>query len=150
MKTKTLPTKLSDLLELAVKDSTTVLRKKNFKEDQGAWYCKSGRTCYVCMAGAIMANTLKLAPAKSIFDMPDGYNNDARALNSVNAMREGRFTVAYELANNCFVPTGLSDSQYVTLKEVSWLVSSNFSESRGRAPWATYRKAVKILREAGL
>ena len=55
-----LPNKPSELLSLALKDLTAAERTKTINIDMGIYYEKNNdKTCSVCLAGSIMAKTLK-------------------------------------------------------------------------------------------
>ncbi len=154
---KRLPKKLSSLLELAVNDAQAVLRRKNFSFNGGHWYTKekaSGR-CQVCLGGAILARsgaelseydgTCEAGPGAS--DLPSDVTSK---LWSINEMRIGDFSTAYaELSSN-----EPSEKAYHALQSASGIVQDSFRYNQGllggRAEWKAYRKAIKILRGAGL
>ena len=57
-----LPDKPSELIELALKDLASVERSKAYKVDMGTWHspAKYDGPCSVCLAGAVMARTLRM------------------------------------------------------------------------------------------
>lgn len=59
-----LPNKLSDLLELAVRDLTAVEKLKSYKVNMADWHVVPNESfsgkCEVCFAGAVLARTCKL------------------------------------------------------------------------------------------
>jgi len=57
-----LPDKPSELLELGISDMQKIKRRKGYDIDMGDWHAPSGGICHVCMAGAMMAGTLKADP----------------------------------------------------------------------------------------
>lgn len=148
---KTLPDKASDLLDLAVTDAIAVSRLKSVRLDMGRWLAKErlesgprrGRTvCVMCMAGATMYRTLGQRPAGSkVFPRNVADDNATQSkLHTINAMRTGYFGSHW----------GETRAQNAARRAASTLVQSNYNIDTGRAPWRVYRKAAKILREAGL
>lgn len=147
---KKLPDKQSDLLRLAVKDARILAKNKKYILSMKTWHTpiefgpQKGK-CAVCMAGAVMANTLKMPPTKKStageftigeeiigFDICD-------KLYTINHMREG--TVKY---------TGTDQDRIDAVKKVRDLISSNYSNILDRAPWKIYEKAASILESVGL
>lgn len=88
--------KLSDLLEVALKDLAAVERmKKTYKVDMGSWHePKFGddSRCAVCLAGSVMARTMQLPPSVSELVI-DNSSQQGRAdwwkLSSINEARVG-------------------------------------------------------------
>lgn len=140
-----LPTKLSDLLDLAVDDAEAAERMPGVVLDMDNWSRRtSNGECKVCMAGAVMLRRLGADPRLSAaaFYNPENFDDStAVALYKIDKLRRG-----YALTS------GLSDAAvdfiYNTLAEVrkEKAVSGNI----GRASWATYRRAAAALRSAGL
>lgn len=55
------PTTASAIIRLAINDLTKVEKNKNYKIDMTEWHLKfENGPCYVCLAGSVMANTLKI------------------------------------------------------------------------------------------
>ena len=53
-----LPNKKSELLTLALRDLEVVEKDNKYTVDMGDYYHQTMNSCYVCLAGAVMANTL--------------------------------------------------------------------------------------------
>lgn len=81
-----LPEKLSDLITLAYEDAKKVLRTPGYEMHMLVWHHYDGRACQVCLAGAVMANTLEVNREESI--TPENfYDVVALALNALDAFR---------------------------------------------------------------
>lgn len=122
----TLPKKKSELLRLAVND---VLRCKEepgkYILDMGTWYRKDGiELCHVCMAGAVMAQTLKMDPIIEQCSL-DAIPRDIRpAIVLINNIRKG-------------FGTGSA--------KADMLIQSNYNNKHGHAPWDIYLQAADIM-----
>jgi hypothetical protein len=57
-----LPDKPSELIRLAVKDMQLCEADPRYKLDMRSWHRPVEGACHVCMAGAVMAQTLTLSP----------------------------------------------------------------------------------------
>src|SRR6187431_2046651 len=92
-----LPNKLSDLLELAVRDAQACEADPRYRLDMSAWHVPDGvGPCRVCMAGAVMAQTIHLAPSEraTLFmgvSQAPAVDESARQLLAINDMRTGDF-----------------------------------------------------------
>jgi hypothetical protein len=53
-----LPDKLSDLIELALKDLELVEKDPRYRVDMSQWHYGAEKVCVVCLAGAVIAKTL--------------------------------------------------------------------------------------------
>lgn len=126
-----LPDKISDLLDLALKDLRKCKKMKTRRLDMNRWFERRGKVCVVCMAGAVMDRTMKLEPGTT----PSGcsYSNREKIL-FIDEMRRGHF-----FGTNNTVPP-----------EIGHFIRNNFNERLQRAPLRIYDKAVKMLREKGL
>lgn len=89
MKTKTaLPDKPSELIRVALKDLKSVEKSPFYKVDMLRWHkgLTLSRRCTVCLAGAVMARTLKMPILKDItpytHEFDDGLTNKLGALDS--------------------------------------------------------------------
>lgn len=87
-----LPEKLSDLLELALKDLAKVERSKKYIVDMLDWHLplKNGK-CKVCLAGAVLAKTQKLPLNVDFTDITLGDDSKFYALDDI---RRGRIRSA--------------------------------------------------------
>lgn len=159
-----LPSKLSDLLELAVRDAQKCeAQPERFRLDMGKWHSPlNSGVCAVCMAGAVLAQTVGMGDDKEIIwsDL-----DDWSGVRAINEMRTGDFCDAAVILD-----VALSDDRVAAaLLTAERLVKENLpevsdeeendedgfdredDESPGyRAPWETYTRAAAILREAGL
>lgn len=142
-----LPNKLSDLLELAVRDSLKCeAEPARYRLDMGSWH-SPGRDgiCHVCLAGAVLAQTLGVA-ADEWVNWTD-VKGQAK-LQAINEMRVGSF-------DDAAICLGLAHDD-LALEEASELVRESLpnlgDDEAGNyhAPWDTYFKAASVLREAGL
>lgn len=61
---KRLPNKPSELLKLALSDMELVEQDPRYKIDMGFWHMPIKNKCVVCLAGSVMAKTLKIPPKK--------------------------------------------------------------------------------------
>ena len=114
-----LPGKLWKLLALATFDMQRISKKPDYEFYMNTWHSgvsdrlddndhtfnkfNNPKKCYVCMAGAVLANTLKFPFNKKWKNeniKGDWYkriNSDQLALDAINAMRNHNFNYAYEL-----------------------------------------------------
>ena len=130
-----LPDKPSQLLRLAVKDAQLCQQDPNYRLDMGTWHSPVGSLCFVCMAGAVMAKTLKLPG--DISARPSWSKEDK--LHVINAMREGFLFVGP-------IPEHLRDVH----REFNSIVAEGWCEDLARADWGTYLKAADYLEGEGL
>ena len=86
-----LPDKASELIMLALSDLNTIRSTEGYKIDMENWHLPLGqseRTCYVCLAGSVMANTLKAGFKERM--APHYYPEDiADKLSSLDDFRQG-------------------------------------------------------------
>jgi len=90
----TLPDKLSALIRLAIKDLELCEQTPGVVISMGYWYAKKETTCYVCLAGAVMMQTLQLpldfkgGPDCTHFDFSKSpYQSHLGALNQIRMGR---------------------------------------------------------------
>lgn len=139
-----LPDKLSDLLELALNDCQIVFTSGRYIENMEYWHHPKGDRCAVCMAGAVMANTLRV-PIEESVDPTHMESDTLERLLAINDMRTGEMFNAYERLNGRF-PT--PEDHYV-LSEVKERIRRE-AVNAFRADWSVYREVVETLRKAGL
>ncbi len=157
-KPQELPSKLSDLLDLAVTDALALDKrrrrgKRMFKLNMQKWVEPIDGVCHVCMAGSVMVRRLgastkdrslpsRIRVCRPIFDR---YQIACR-LTAINDMREGRFEGAAASVDAPPLPQPL-------LKRLLAATARGFHtqvwETSWRLPWRTYRRCARILREAG-
>lgn len=113
---KKLPNKPSELIRLAVSDIQKVAKDPKYGIYMGTWHWKDNDgKCYVCLAGAVLAKTLKISRRKSIdpftlthpilglIPAPKSRARLARQLIALNSFREGNVrsglqTLGYDLS----------------------------------------------------
>jgi hypothetical protein len=91
-----LPDKPSAVLSLGLKDLEKAERSKKYEVYMGDWHIPAGqygdgtrRPCAVCMAGSVMAFSLKADD--EAFKFPHDYDSDTRfKLSAINAFRTGQ------------------------------------------------------------
>jgi hypothetical protein len=141
-----LPKTMSGLLRLAVADARAVAKLPGYRLRMWKWHqperARGRDVCSVCMAGAVMVNTLQLSPTRerSPWDMPQ-----RDTLEAINAMRVGGFLTA---AHCLSMDPGLAKA--FDLGKVAQVVQADYNEALCRAPWRTYLKAADMLEELGL
>jgi hypothetical protein len=140
----TLPSTLSGLLTLAVRDAKAVSKLKRYRLDMWSLHTPQGGATYVCMAGAVMARTLK-ADRKTDCGL-DIYGRATRwRLFAIEYMRIGEFDIA---ARNLGLVTSGDDT--AALGDCIEMVSRAYRADTGRAPWRVYLRAAALLKKAGL
>jgi len=74
-----LPDKCGDLIRLAVKDLTLCEANPDYTVDMGKWhqYDDDEDTCYVCLAGSVMAQSLSVEKYKGV--APAGFEDEIRS-----------------------------------------------------------------------
>lgn len=100
MKKGELPNKLSDCLELAMKDLETVEKMPNVRINMAGWFAPvflalSKIECEVCLVGSVILNTFK--EDFSSFIRPDDYNFKTKnKLQAINYLRTGNIELALD------------------------------------------------------
>ena len=85
-----LPDKPSELIMVALKDLNACDRSRTYTVDMKTWhsYDIGSNTCVVCLAGSVMAQTLKVANDRST--SPDFFPTEIDdKLNALNDFRQG-------------------------------------------------------------
>ena len=156
-----LPNTLSGLLHLAVADAQKVARKPGYKLNMTVWHwperkVRTKRTvCDVCMAGSVIANTLKVRRTHNTepWDLPHALQPKIEAINS---MRLGLFSTALA---ELHPKLPVTDEQREALDTANTVILETYRRRtderlplarRGRALWSSYLKAAKILEKVGL
>lgn len=88
-----LPNKMSDLLEVALSDLEKCRSDKDYIIDMDNWHNPSGVGCMVCLAGSVMAKTLKNKCTETIFPFYFPESVD-RKLCAIDYFRCGMFWIA--------------------------------------------------------
>ncbi len=97
METK-LPRKMSSLITLALADLAKVERSKEYTVDMDLWhepfdtFDGTRSVCFVCFAGAVMAQTLGERVTRAV--NPDHFFSNKDQLMALNYLREGRVVQA--------------------------------------------------------
>jgi hypothetical protein len=94
-----LPNKLSDCIDVALKDLDAA-KKLGFKVDMNSWYQRKGKTCTVCLAGAVIAREFDLDNYESVG--PSSLctyrrlitKHDENRLYALNLLRQGFVSMA--------------------------------------------------------
>lgn len=135
---KTLPDNLPDLIELAVRDARACAKDPRYALAMGVWHMPNGK-CSVCMAGAVMAKTLRFPRSgyAEPWDVSDG--DERKKLFAINCVRAGYCEDAAAYLG-VPVPRGRTVA-------ASSLILRAYDLVLGRAPWRVYLKAARIIRE---
>ncbi len=74
--TKRPPNKLSALLQLALRDLKKCEKQPEYEVDMATWHerVSAMNICYVCLAGAVMAQTLGVGPGKTC--LPSNFSDE--------------------------------------------------------------------------
>lgn len=148
---KELPNKLSQLLRIAVKDAQKCSKSRKYMLDMSQWHAgrvNSYDTCQVCMAGAVMAQTLK--SDCNISYIPEDFGDSAnKKLGCINSMRSGCINEAYRELTEKFT-SDLLVSQRNAISRANEVIFDSYKDSKDRATWKAYIKAANILSRAGL
>lgn len=106
MKSIKLPEKLSELLALALRDLEAVEKDKNYVVRMTAWHAPYKDKCYVCLAGCVLAQTLKV-PREQHRNIKNISTDAALKMNALDSLRIGLVTHACETLGLLLPPPGL-------------------------------------------
>lgn len=150
-KSKGLPNKLSEIIEVALKDLESLENDKNYCIDMQEYYSFDSdlKQCQVCLAGCILAREFEL-PLDYEFSICNVDTFVYNKLNMLDDVRQGSFRSAI------YVSLGSVDSGRAIAERVNGLIKEEVG-----GLWDTYREsprtfkenlkiAVKILKENGL
>ena len=144
-----LPEKLSGLISLAVKDCHRAQKSKRYKLDMKSLHVpnrpEEGK-CSVCMAGAVLAFTLKVPSDREIHcwdDIPDG----SRKFRAIDFAREGSLMMALDELGTS--EAYLDDGQRAVLSKCSSRLR-RLVRGRQRAAFSDYEKVAIELKAVGL
>jgi hypothetical protein len=145
-----LPDRLSDLIELAVKDARACEADPRFKLYMQQWVApakRRGEPCQVCMAGSVLVQSLGFSPRREWTDAEPDDATDNKIF-AVNDVRVGEIQAALYTLHAQAPTTG----QALAARRAATLIGDDYSSGRdgGRAKWSTYLKAARMLREVGL
>ena len=153
----TLPNKLSELLRLAVWDAVACEQMpETYELNMGLWHSPSQGICRVCMAGAVMAQTLRMHPDDSVSGEPEDHDEDIATdennpFFAIDSMREGEFIMAAQCIQGSYDGHGreaLIAASKIVEDELDALSEGDGRPSR--ASWSTYLEAADELQRAGL
>mgnify|MGYP003704073883 FL=1 len=147
-----LPDKMSDLLELAIKDAQS-LDPNVYILHMDMWHHPDldTNTCYVCLAGAVMAKELGDKPSQSIIPS-DHTTVVTEKLTAINKLRVGDVYTAAVLLN-------CSKQKLQKIGELQFNNDSfekacnhakRFSHKPWHDNWSAHLNLVKVLREHNL
>ncbi len=101
-----LPTKLSELLELALEDLEETEKTPGFVVDMNRWVADIDGVCHVCLAGCVMTQRFCDAPSGDIIAPYMLYltekisHRDFVCLKALDAIRQGDLELAYIFIND--------------------------------------------------
>jgi len=95
MNTTKLPDTLSDLILLACDDVERL--PKGYRLSYDVWAKKHKKTCYVCLAGAVLVNTCSATIKKDTFKIEIEDKRANLKMLAIERAREGKFLQAYNL-----------------------------------------------------
>lgn len=105
------PDKLSDLIELAIKDLKAAMNDPYYIIDMCEWHSSLEGICSVCFAGSVMAKTLKKSRFHDLF--PHHFPREWQA--AFDALDEVR---DYDLKHSCeHIGLKISDDQIIKIKD---------------------------------
>lgn len=145
-----LPRKLSSLLRAAVTDAQTLQKDPRYTLNMGMYHQAASKTCYVCMAGAVMARRLECAPNETVIPDRQRLGKWESRLLAIDAMRKGHFEYA---ARQLRMDPTLAQREAMVEAEKAVDYASVLADpfQNGlRAPWERYMAAAEILERAGL
>ena len=92
-----LPEKLSDCIDVALKDLELVVGDPRYTVDFGEWHepveSQFRKPCAVCFAGSVMAKSLGIDPAKKM--IPSDFDDHSKIrLKAIDYIRHGRLSSA--------------------------------------------------------
>ena len=146
-----LPNKLSDLMEVALKDLRRVERSKKYVVDMGKWHSPNS-VCHVCYGGAVMTRVLK--PDEGIGALRGTFGNrTTHKFLALNAIRTGDISDALDILNIKYVwkyNAGFT-SNIVVKKHVLPIKVPECDYDVDKTQWhKDMRKIIRILRKASL
>ena len=93
-----LPDKPSELIRVALADLAKCEADPTYEIDMNVWHKGAAiptDTCLVCLAGAVMANSLRVAPTASVIPPAGGFESgDIGALFAIDSLRAGNVLAA--------------------------------------------------------
>ncbi len=143
---KSLPNKMSDLLEVAVDDAQKCNADPKYVLNMSRWHTPAYGVCHVCLAGSVIAKTLEGKPSEEYDIDLDFEGKLPDKLDAIDSMRCACFMqAAYTLKIKL---TTLQAGTIAKLQDSLRLRVSKMKD--GRYSWGTYKWVIKKLREVGL
>lgn len=131
------PQKLSELLEMALRDFEVCENSPEVTIDMTVWY----QDCKVCLAGAVIyRNNLKIEKFAGQ-NIPD---EGAKYLRAINYLRQGFVSIAQYCLNGTFVQGVLQEYPPSTVRARE-IVSYHMNREKW---WKQIRELLKDLKEA--
>lgn len=87
------PTKLSDLIQLALDDIDAIEKDPRYVVDMNWWHMPMDVACHVCLAGAVMARSLEVPIDACSY--PHYHKGWWAALKALDAVRQGILSSAF-------------------------------------------------------
>lgn len=143
--------KLSGLLKQAIEDARAVEKLPGYVLSMNSWHDTDGTgTCYVCMAGAVMARSFGVSARRNGWNelrkRADLSNQDNAKLLAIDDMRLGYFSEAQRRISG-MSPRLIPGN--VAFAEARRVVRDGWEDGLGRATWDAYLRAADILEAAG-
>lgn len=108
---KTLPTDLPTLIRLAIGDLEKCEKDERYEICMGVWHSANG-VCKVCLAGAVMAQTLGAPHDQCAYPDSRKFDEFKRQLDALDFLRCGEVHVA-ALELNQDTPRGITENRTV-------------------------------------
>lgn len=157
-----LPNRVSELIQLAVKDAKAIERSKTAILNMRIWQVVSltkNNKCEVCMAGAVMRQTLKLQNKIDKRRLRDEYDkrfvslhpDDANDLDTqiklrlIDNIRRGHLRSAIAALSG---HKSLGEMDIKLIDQLEVLLKKRLNG--GTAPWGVYLKVARELKKVGL
>jgi hypothetical protein len=149
-KEQQLPGNLSGLISLAVKDSRKAQKSKKYRLNMRILHEPTVKgKCEVCMAGAVLAFTMKVPFNRCIVGFVDTSEQSSNKFRAIDHARMGYLNSALEDLDSSY--DDLSDEQRMVMNK--WQIRTIQAlrrDRRQRAAFSFYEKMAKELGAAGL
>jgi hypothetical protein len=139
-----LPEKLSELLTTAINDLEACEAAEGYTIDMGVWHQWDGghETCAVCLAGAVMAQTLEF-PQKANADFGNAdLGTHMAALDVLDDISRGHIAEAVRKHGQLSDGRQLAVTTLAASEPVKWLRDHSYAESA-----ATYKAHLRSVAE---
>ena len=154
---KTLPSKPSELVKLAIIDLKAIEATPGYLIDMGSWHVghapgSSGDKCWVCLAGAVMANSLGVKPSMSVKPWDPIFDSDVTLegkLEALDSFRSGDIYHGITLMCPEFDTDEKADALLEKMGESCNIFIPEYEEDREEF-YQGMEKVIKILKEHDL